>query len=334
MGVRKWMALLATSLCLVVLPAKADSMWTTFKSRFLMPDGRVVDTGNGNVSHTEGQGYAMLMAVQNNDRQSFDKMWSWTNKTLKNKDSGLFYWRYVPTQANPISDKNNASDGDVLIAWALLRGGNQWHDSSLLNASDEIASAIIKHDVTTYAGYQVMLPGMKGFVKPDHIVLNPSYFLFPAWQAFADRSHLKVWSDLIRDGQSLLTKMRFGKANLATDWVAVASNGTMAPASNWPPRSSYDAIRVPLYVKWYKPTSALLTPWFNWWTCYSRAQTPAWVDVEKNQNSPYAMNEGLLAVRDYALDALMSPPALDIDDDYYSASLKMLVVMAQQDNAR
>jgi endoglucanase len=34
---------------------------------FHMPDGRIIDTGNGNVSHTEGQGFAMLMAVENED---------------------------------------------------------------------------------------------------------------------------------------------------------------------------------------------------------------------------------------------------------------------------
>ncbi|MEE6801676.1 glycosyl hydrolase family 8, partial [Escherichia coli O8:H10] len=78
--------------------AQAGTAWDTYKSRFLMPDGRIVDTGNKNVSHTEGQGFAMLMAVANDDRASFDKMWAWTEKTLKNKDSGLFYWRYNPVE--------------------------------------------------------------------------------------------------------------------------------------------------------------------------------------------------------------------------------------------
>lgn len=31
-----------------------------YKARFMMPDGRIIDTANGNVSHTEGQGFAML----------------------------------------------------------------------------------------------------------------------------------------------------------------------------------------------------------------------------------------------------------------------------------
>lgn len=53
----------------MMLPhAWADTAWESYKSRFMMPDGRIIDTGNGNVSHTEGQGFAMLLAVANNDR--------------------------------------------------------------------------------------------------------------------------------------------------------------------------------------------------------------------------------------------------------------------------
>jgi len=95
---------------------QASEAWETYKSRFLMPDGRIIDTANNNISHSEGQGFSMLIAVSNNDQQTFDKLWQWTQKTLKNKDNGLFYWRYNPAEANPVSDKNNASDGDTLIA--------------------------------------------------------------------------------------------------------------------------------------------------------------------------------------------------------------------------
>ena len=40
-----------------------DTAWRSYKQRFVATDGRVIDTGNKNVSHTEGQGYAMLFAA-------------------------------------------------------------------------------------------------------------------------------------------------------------------------------------------------------------------------------------------------------------------------------
>ena len=38
--------------------------WLEFRRRFIMPDGRVIDTGNNNVSHSEGQGAALLFAAR------------------------------------------------------------------------------------------------------------------------------------------------------------------------------------------------------------------------------------------------------------------------------
>ena len=85
---------------MMMLPhAWADTAWESYKSRFMMPDGRIIDTGNGNVSHTEGQGFAMLLAVANNDRPAFDKLWQWTDKTLRKKTGyftgAIIRWRLI-----------------------------------------------------------------------------------------------------------------------------------------------------------------------------------------------------------------------------------------------
>ncbi|HKM96181.1 MAG TPA: glycosyl hydrolase family 8 [Buttiauxella sp.] len=309
--------------------ALADTAWDSYKSRFLMPDGRIVDTGNKNVSHTEGQGFAMMMAVANDDRDSFDKMWDWTRKTLKNPETGLFYWRYNPVEAQPITDKNNAVDGDTFIAWALLKAGNKWQNPDYLKESDAITKALVAHNVVRFAGLQVMLPGAKGFNLNSYVNLNPSYFIFPAWQDFANRSHLTVWKDLISDGQKLLGKMHFGNPQLPSDWVSLYSDGRTVPAKEWPARFSYDAIRVPLYVYWFNHSSPELQAYKTWWGRYSRAQTPAWVNVATGETAPYMMEGGLLAVRDLVLQpANVAVPQITAQEDYYSASLKMLVALS------
>ncbi|ACZ78883.1 Cellulase [Dickeya parazeae Ech586] len=309
--------------------ATAATGWETYKSHFMTPDGRIQDTGNKNVSHTEGQGFAMLMAVHYGDRAAFDSLWNWTQSHLRDTSSGLFYWRYDPSAANPVVDKNNASDGDVLIAWALLKAGNKWQDNSYLQASDTIQKAVISHEIIQFAGRTVMLPGAYGFNKNSYVVLNPSYFLFPAWQDFARRSHLQVWRQLIDDGLSLIGEMRFGQVGLPTDWVALNADGTMAPATAWPSRFSYDAIRVPLYLYWYDAKTTALVPFQLYWRNYSRLSTPAWIDVLSNNTAPYTMQGGLLAVRDLTmgnLDALSDQPGAA--EDYYSSSLRLLAMMA------
>lgn len=309
--------------------ALADTAWDSYKSRFLMPDGRIVDTGNKNVSHTEGQGFAMMMAVANDDRASFDKMWNWTQKNLKNPENGLFYWRYNPVEAQPITDKNNAVDGDTFIAWALLKAGNKWQNPDYLKESDAITKALVAHNVVRFAGLQVMLPGAKGFNLNSYVNLNPSYFIFPAWQDFANRSHLTVWRDLINDGQKLLGKMHFGNSQLPSDWVSLYSDGRTVPAKQWPARFSYDAIRVPLYVYWFNHSSPELQTYKTWWGRYAREQTPAWVNVATGETASYMMDGGLLAVRDLVLQpANVAAPQITAQEDYYSASLKMLVALS------
>ena len=308
--------------------SQAGQAWESYKSRFLMPDGRIVDTGNGNVSHTEGQGFAMLMAVENDDKTAFDKMWHWTNATLRNKENGLFYWRYNPVAPDPITDKNNASDGDVLIAWALLKADAHWHDKGYGNASDAITKALLSRTVIRYAGNRVMLPGAQGFNLNSEVVLNPSYFIFPAWQAFADHTHMQVWRELIQDGQAMLGKMGSGDPNLPTDWVSLSAAGKFTPAKAWAPRMSYDAIRIPLYLSWYNRQSPQLAPWRNWFSQYNREKTPAWINVTTNETAPYMMEGGLLAVRDLTQGVEQEEPTITAKDDYYSASLKMLVWLA------
>jgi hypothetical protein len=46
--------------------------WRSYKRRFLSDQGRVIDTANGGISHSEGQGYGMLLAVAASDHETFD----------------------------------------------------------------------------------------------------------------------------------------------------------------------------------------------------------------------------------------------------------------------
>ena len=107
----------------------------------------------------------------------------------------------------------------------------------------------------------------------------------------------------------------------------------MEPAKEWPTRMSFDAIRIPLYVYWSDPKSSLLTPWKNWFQRYPRLQTPAWINVNTNEVAPWFMTGGLLAVRDLTLGEAQAEPQISAQDDYYSASLKLLVWLANKDQS-
>lgn len=325
-------ALLTLMLALFACAAcGADTGWQQYKHHFILPDGRVIDTGNHNVSHSEGQGFGMLLAVFNNDRQTFDSLWLWTRQTLYRDDVGLFSWRYEPQARNAIADPNTASDGDTLIAWALLLAGEKWRDPHLLLVSSQIQTSLINHAIVSFTRYTVMLPGVDGFVHGDKVTLNPSYFIFPAWQDFYRAGHNDIWQKLIQSSMLQLTQMRFGDDGLPTDWVSLDENGQFSPAAGWPARFSFDAVRIPLYLSWAGMTQGALTPYVKYWSKYQRSATPAWTDVVKNQTAEYNMSKGMMAVHDLTLDDKTPISAnLGKDEDYYSASLHLLAFYAQQ----
>jgi endoglucanase len=51
-----------------------SSQWREFLTRYVSPEGRIIDTGNGNISHSEGQGYGLILAEAFGDRSSFERI--------------------------------------------------------------------------------------------------------------------------------------------------------------------------------------------------------------------------------------------------------------------
>ena len=68
--------------------------WRQYKDRFVTSEGRVVDNANGGISHSEGQGYAMLIAERLDDRPTFEAIWQWTQSNLLIRGDGLAAWRW------------------------------------------------------------------------------------------------------------------------------------------------------------------------------------------------------------------------------------------------
>lgn len=299
-----------------------DAFWTMFRDRFIDPSGRVVDTGNGGISHSEGQSYGMILAWQAGDRRTFERIADWTEANLLRHDMALHAWRYEPGKPNPVSDPNNATDGDIVIAWALALAGERWHRNDWLEKAARIRSAIRSHCVLERYGRKLLLPGMQGFVFDHEVVLNPSYFVWPALDHFASLDGPGVWQDIISDSEALAGKAAFGNWHLPADWIAVSAANIVAPARDKPPRFGYDAIRIGLYGalggRW-----TLIEPIRGWWqACIAAGKPiPAWIDVVTGEEASYAVSNGGAAI---AARLLGSPAPGQLTTDYFAASLQML----------
>ncbi len=325
-------------------PDAAD--WQNFSQRFVSADGRVIDTGNGNVSHSEGQGYGLLFAQAHDARADFDRIWGWTRQTLQTRPNDkLLAWRWEPAKAGiggKISDTNNATDGDLLVAWGLLRAASRWQNTAYAEAAGAILADVKRLTIVPGdGGGHWLLPGSAGFVSKDRVtVVNPSYFLFPAFQAFAASDKDPVWASLSQSSLRVLARARFGRWGLPPDWLALAEGRPPQPAKDMPSKGApiefgWNAVRVPLNLIWAGYSDPwYLQPYTSFWTQARPDGQPApTVRLADGAIPSYAGPVGLKVLADYAVALVTgqgSPnwPSVAKTEDYYSAALLLMTKMA------
>lgn len=113
--------------------------WDSYKSHFILSDGRTIDPSRQNATTSEAQSYTLLRAVWMNDRQQFDKSWQWTKHNLGLSD-GLFSWYYgpLPNGSLGLKDGGSAADADEDIALALAFASREWHNETYLQESNAV----------------------------------------------------------------------------------------------------------------------------------------------------------------------------------------------------
>lgn len=310
------------------LTGRLEALWPDYRARFIA-HGRVIDTGNAGISHSEGQGYGMLLAVAVRDRTTFDQLWQWTRANLQVRPDRLFMWRRRPGKPLAEEDPNTATDGDLLIAWALLEAAQTWHDPTFSQSAQAILADLKRTAIRTWRHQPVLLPGAVGFERSDYLILNLSYWVFPALKRFAAYDPDPIWSKLSVSGLALIRQARFGAFQLPPDWLEAGQE--LKPWRERPPRFGYDAVRIPLYLIWGGYTDIeLLTPYLNYWQAFS-GFLPPWIDLTTQCLGAYPAPAGMRAIahlvryRAGKSWRLNSPP---LDEDYYSATLVLLSHLA------
>lgn len=234
--------------------------WDSFKETFLSADGRIIDRQNGGISHSEGQGYGLLVAQALDDRKTFNLILAWSNDNL---GPGLRAWSWGKRSSAKddgktdwgILDGNNASDGDILHAWALLMAGKKWAEPAYREQGMAILDAVRLQLVR--GGY--LLPGKEGFISENGVRLNLSYYIFPALREFShyDADHSTEWNALYVEGTRLLHESLMSALELPPDWIIVSSEKKPVAYSSPRPLFGYESIRIPLYLAWEKEPARL-----------------------------------------------------------------------------
>lgn len=172
--------------------------------------GYLEDTGNHD-ARTEGMSYGMMLCVQLDMKEEFDRIWKWS-KTYMYMDSGenkgYFAWSCKVT-----GEKNAygpAPDGEEFYAMALFFASHRWGDGEgIFNYSQEardiLHSCVHKGEgenpgapMWNRRNKQILfVPGAE-FTDPSYH-LPHFYELFALWADEADREFWKQAADASRE---------------------------------------------------------------------------------------------------------------------------------------
>lgn len=238
-------------------PAHAQdmqSLWEQYKATFIQQDGRIIDRGKQQISHSEGQGYGMLNSVLYDDKTTFDKVWHWTKTNLQGRKDNLFTWSWGKRHNNEwgIIDYNNASDGDTLIAYALVNASIKWNNANYKTDALKITDSIRKNLSISWGSRTFILPAYYGFDKEDKLLINPSYFILSAYRAFSKIDDKPFWDAVYKDSLYLIERSYSGELKLPPDWVVLNRKGEISIDREKGAFFGYEAIRVILYLSWEK----------------------------------------------------------------------------------
>lgn len=223
-----------------------------------------VDTGN-NDARTEGMSYAMMMCVQRDMKEEFDRLWKWTKTYMymgEGFNKGYFAWS---VKLN--GEKNAygpAPDGEEYFAMALFFASNRWGDEEgIFNYSKEARELLHEcvHKGEKETGDPMWEPKNK-LIKfvPNLDFTDPSYHLphfyelFSLWCNEEDR---EFWKEAAQCSREYLKKACHPVTGLAPEYSQYDGVPCDSPwARGYHERYYSDAYRVPanlgLSYEWFE----------------------------------------------------------------------------------
>jgi oligosaccharide reducing-end xylanase len=246
-------------------------------------------------ARTEGLSYGMMIAVELNKKDVFDRIWRWSKKYLQHQDGpreAYFAWSINP-QTLKKNSEGSASDGELYYVTSLLFASNRWGNNTGINYYVEarrILDAMWKKDGTsdihniidTIHKLIVFTPDGNGSTFTD-----PSYHLpafMEVWALYAKDGHEQFYKDCADSSRVYLHRACYAVTALNLDITQF--NGKPQALSWMKPAFRFDSWRVPMNI----------------------SMDYAWFGVDKTWQKEYAKR----------IQSFMLSKGIDTFDDQYN----------------
>jgi len=208
-------------------------------------------------ARTEGLSYGMMVAVQLNKKDVFDRIWRWSKKYVQHQDGpreGYFAWSINP-QTMKRNSEGSASDGELYFVTDLLFASNRWGNNTGINYYAEarrILDAMWKKDGTAnihpfinMGAKQIsFVPEGGGYEWTDASYHLPAFY--EAWALYAKDGHEQFYRDCADTARAFLHRACDPVTGLNPDNSEFSGKphswGKMKPAFR------FDSWRVPMNI--------------------------------------------------------------------------------------
>jgi len=208
-------------------------------------------------ARTEGLSYGLMVAVQLNKKDVFDRLWRWTKKNMQHQNGAreaYFAWSVEPKSLKHNSE-GSASDGELYFVTDLLFASNRWGNKTGINYYAEarrILDAMWSKNGTDGVTHVINLEHKQITFVPDkygYDWTDPSYHLpafYEVWAKYAKDGHEQFYRDCADTARVFLHRACNQVTGLNADNTefngAARTRGRMASAFR------YDSWRVPMNI--------------------------------------------------------------------------------------
>lgn len=208
-------------------------------------------------ARTEGLSYGMMIAVQLDKKEVFDRIWRWSKKYLQHQEGprkGYFAWSINP-QTMKRNSEGSASDGELYYITSLLFASNRWGNDTGIDYYKEargILDAMWEKDgsgniynlINTKHKQITFVPEGNNYNWTD-----PSYHLpafYEVWALYAKDGHEQFYRDCADTSRAFLHRACHPVTGLNSDYTEFS--GVPHPTPWMPPGFRYDSWRVPMNI--------------------------------------------------------------------------------------
>ncbi|MCH5252212.1 MAG: Ig-like domain-containing protein [Lachnospiraceae bacterium] len=192
------------------------------------PDMAYIYTADTNDVRSEGMSYGMMICVQMDKQEEFDRLWKWA-KTYMQHTSGEFknYFAWKCSSSGSKMDNTPASDGEEYFATALLFASARWGDGDGIYNYNEQAQIILDamlHQADDKQGVNMFdsTYKMPVFCPIGNAATytDPSYHLpafYEVWAELAEKDN-DFWSEAADASRAYFQKATNAETGLGPDY--------------------------------------------------------------------------------------------------------------------